>query len=100
MGTKAAEHFDDPRLVRLQNRIADLEKQIAAIPFAEGRRVTVDVATTPTRVEHGLGRVLNGMIVLGTSPDASVGFTVGQEIDKQGCYLEASAAATFTIWFW
>lgn len=98
----AREHIGDPRFERLQLRILELEKRLGAIPFADGALIEDEaVATTATRVSHRLGRAPNGVIVMKASPDAALGFSASQPSDTHlAVHLEASAAATFTLWFW
>lgn len=79
-----------------------LELAFSSVIFLNGVVVaSKEVATTPTRVEHRLGRVPRGVMVLSATPDAAIGFSVGQPPNPEvGVFLEASAPATFTLWFW
>lgn len=96
----AREHFDDPRMERLQARISDLETKLQAIPFASGARVSMAVATSATRVAHRLGRVPRGVLVLRAEPDSALGFSTTQPSDTNiAVHLEASANASFDLWF-
>jgi hypothetical protein len=98
----AREFFDDARFERLQNRVLELEKKLAKIPFADGSLVEgQSIATAATAVNHRLGRTPRGVLVLRASPDSALGFSVTQPPNpSQAVNLEASAIATFTLWFW
>lgn len=98
----AREHLNDSRLERLQLRIQALEKRLDAIPFANGSLVEdEEVATSATRINHRLGRAPKGVIVLKASPDAALGFSASQPSDTHlALHLEASANATFSLWFY
>jgi hypothetical protein len=95
------EVFDDPRMERLQLRIDALERILASATFLDGVKVEAQsIATTPTSVSHRLGKAPRGFLVLSVTPDASIGFSATQptQTDKFA-NLEASAAATATLWF-
>lgn len=98
----AREQFDDERLERLQLRVETLEKALAKLPL-NGATLIPDVAitTTATRVEHRLGRTPKGFVIAKASPDSALGLSVAQPNDMTvAVHLEASANATFSIWFW
>lgn len=98
----AREQFDDERLERLQLRIEELEKKLARQPLANVSFVSdVPVTTSTTRVEHRLGRSPKGFVVASASPDSALGLSTSQPNDTTvAVNLEASANATFSIWFW
>lgn len=97
----AKEQFDDARQERLQLRVLELEKRLNRFPFLDGTLVEQVVDTTSTRVTHRLGRVPKGVIVACATPVSAVGFSAAQPNDPQNAvHLEASAQATFKLWFW
>lgn len=95
------EVFDDPRMERLQLRIAALESILASATFLDGVKVESQViATTPTSVSHRLGRAPRGFLVLSAEPDAAIGFSATQPTQTNlFANLEASASVTATLWF-
>lgn len=97
----AREQFDDPRLERLQLRVLELEKLTDRLVFLHGAFVETDVDTTATRVEHRLKQPARGVIIISATPDSSLGFSATQPNDTQNAVnLEASAEASFKLWFW
>lgn len=102
--TKASyprEQFGDVQLERLQNELQRLRALIAACPFISGSLVEASVTVASTRVKHRLGKSPSGVIVLKASPDSALGFSTTQPSDTQNAVnLEASANASFTLWFW
>lgn len=98
----AREQFDDAGMERLQLRLAVLEKRLAIIPFADGSLVENQaIGTTPTTVEHRLGRAPRGVLVLSATPASALGVSATpSNAPSVLINLEASSAATFKLWFW
>lgn len=101
-GTSAREHFEDPRIDRLQNEVRNLRALIANVPFLDGALIKDEPLTTsPLQIRHRLGRVPKGFIVMSASPDAAVGLSATQPSDQTiSVNIEASATTTATLWFW
>ena len=99
--TYAREHFSDPRMERLQNEVKNLRALIAMCPFIDGVLVQDEPLTTSaSRVKHRLGRSPKGVILLKSSPPASVGFSAAQPTDTvSAVHVQASASTTATLWF-
>lgn len=98
---RGREQFDDERLERLQERVRILEKRLADQPL-QGASLIEDkaITTSPTRVEHRLGRTPKGFVVAKATPDSALGLSTSQPSDPTvAVNLEASSNATFSIWF-
>ena len=96
-----AREATDPAAGRVQQELIQLRTLFANCPFINGVRVPdVALTTSATRVTHKLGRKPAGFLVLSVSPDACVGLSASQNADQANAVtMEASASATFTLWF-
>lgn len=80
-----------------RSREADLGPVLQA-PMLQARRVgEVDLSTTPLEIAHGLGRQLEGWLVVDGDADARVWRTAK---DGRTLTLVASASVRGTLWVW
>lgn len=92
---------DDPTLNRIQGSVADallfLQRQNILL---NGEFVTVDVGTTDTLINHGLGRPYQGFLVVDVNAGATIytSPTVNNIKDKQAI-LRSSGSVTAKIYF-
>jgi hypothetical protein len=79
----------DSVINRIQDKLIRVINAIARKPIVDGHVVTADIATTETKVEHGLGRVPQGWIALTPSV-----LSIGQSraADENFLYLLSTGA--------
>jgi hypothetical protein len=83
---------------RLQNKVLDAVAALEESPLASAKRLqTLSIATTSTRVYHGLGRRIQGWFVTRRSANATVYEAATQGDLAQFINLQASSAVTVDL---
>lgn len=100
--TESREHFEDERVLRLQERVRKVEAFLQNCPFLLGRPKTVQFSSGVSKaVNHGLG-VPAACFVIRSSAAADIFETAlqsGLDPAKQ-LALTSNADATVDLWFY
>lgn len=82
-------------LAKLQSNIVDFLNQLTSNPFLVGTIIDIDILTTDTTLNHGLGVEPTGWIILDKNANANI-WKVSQ--DKNQIILKSSLNATCKVW--
>lgn len=88
----------DSLLNRIQDHLLRVINAIARKEIIDGRLIEVQLSPAPTRVEHKLGRVPRGWIVV--NPIRGETFTEYQSPDERFLYISSLSSAVFTARIW
>lgn len=87
-----------PEVSKLQERLQEFFKPLVDNPLLDGLLLgEIEIATTPTLVEHKLRRAPLGWIIVSKNANADVWQTT-QTLQAAHLTLQASAPVTVTLW--
>ena len=94
-------HSENAEVTRLQSHIKTTLNPLLQLPISDGILIKdLDIETTDTRVNHGLGRTYEGFIITRLQSNAVI-YESSTTNDYKDLYifLKGSASATADIYF-
>lgn len=90
---------DDETVNRVQDRIRQVTDPVVAVPFLDGRSITVSLASgVPNIISHGLNRAPSGYLVTRMNADARIWADADTADAASFLRLRTSATVTATLW--
>lgn len=91
---------DDKKVELIQRDFSRVVQDLNSCPLLSGKQLTgIAVATTPTRISHGLGRPWKGWIVTDTNQSFLV-YRPASATDDPSIYLTLASSTPSTISLW